>query len=250
MIVMGKRRAGMNSVASGANGVSYEKRRVLRRSAPSGKDQAEETERALHQVYDVGNCMTKSIRSFALLALICAVFPLRYIAAADGAMPPVTQAASSGSSDNAKPASVSTLVEYACKKGTHQKGARAGLVSVVMQRGSDAQPTRVVGVKDSKTGEVAFIHVLDSDCSEKQPLPAAPEASLALAHKAAGQEEYFYAVSDQAACLRAFQIKFLGQFVPVDSSLKMQDCQNEVQSWLSMATRWKTQASSPGTAKH
>ena len=117
-----------------------------------------------------------------------------------------------------------------------------------MERGADSQSMRVLGVK-SKTGEVAFVHVLDSDCSGEQPIAAPGGASLALAHKAPGGDEYFYAISGQGECLRAFQVKFLGQLVPVDISTKMQDCQNEVRIWLSQAAKWKA-ANGAGKAKH
>jgi len=199
----------------------------------------------------VQHCMTKSIRDCALLAVICTTFPLSHVSAAPVAMlADDQQVAASGTVDNSKHGPVSTLTEYACKKGTHQKGGRAGLVSVVMQRGTDSQAVRVLGVKDSKTGEVAFIDVLDSDCSGEQPIAAQGGASLALVHKTPGEDEYFYAISDQAECIRAFRIKFLGQFVPVDISTKIQDCQNEVRSWLSMATKWKAQANTTDSTKH
>ena len=197
----------------------------------------------------VQHCMTKCIRDFAWLALICTAFRLSCISAAGPAIRTDTQeVAASGKVDNAKHDPVWTLTEYACKQGTHQKSARGGLVSVVMERGDDSQPMRILGVK-GKTGEVAFAHVLDADCSGEQPI-AAPRASLALAHKAPGGDEYFYAISDQAECLRAFQVKFLGQLVPVDTSTKIQDCQNEVRIWLSQAAKWKARANSADNAKH
>jgi len=137
-------------------------------------------------------------------------------------------------------------MEYACKKGTHQKSGRVGLVSVVMERGTDSQPMRVLGVK-GKAGEVAFVRVLDSDCTAEQPI-AAPGASLALEHTIAG-EEYFYAISAQGECLRAFQIRSLGQLFPVDLSSKIQDCQNEVRIWSGQAEKWKAKANSAGGTK-
>ena len=183
--------------------------------------------------------MTNSIRNFASLSLICAA--LSCVAATNPGMPADPQnAASQGS--------VSTLEEYACKKGVHHKAEREGLVSVVMQRGADSQPMRVLGMKDSKTGEVAFIHVLDSDCSGEQPMAAQGEASLALGHRASG-EEYFYAISAQGECLRAFQIRSIGQLVPVEMSSKLRDCQNEVRIWSGQAARWKAQANSAGKTK-
>ena len=139
-------------------------------------------------------------------------------------------------------------MQYACKKGTPHKGARAGLVSEVMQRGADNQPARAVGVKDSKTGEVAFVYVLESDCSADQPTVVPAGASLALAHKISG-EEYFYAVSAQGECLRAFQIKFLGLFVPMEMSSRMSDCQKELRIWSGQAAKWKAQGSSAGSTK-
>jgi hypothetical protein len=193
--------------------------------------------------------MTESIRDFAWLALICGAFQLNCASAIGPAILVDTQeAAASGTANNAKHGPVWTLTEYACKQGTHQKSARGGLVSVVMERGDDSQPMRVLGVK-GKTGEVAFVHVLDADCSGEQPI-AAPGASLALAHKVPGGDEYFYAISGQAECLRAFQVKFLGQLVPVDASTKIQDCQNEVRIWLSQAAKWKARAKSTDNAKH
>jgi hypothetical protein len=192
--------------------------------------------------------MTNSIRNW-VMALLCVAFGLVYAVAGDTGTPMSLQdAAASGSIDNSKHSPVATLTEYACKKGTQHKGTRAGLVSEVMQRGADNQPVRVLGVKDSKTGEVEFIYVLDSDCSGEQPV-GAPGANLALAHKASGGDEYFYAISGQAECLRAFQIRFLGQFVPVDISTKAQDCQNEMRIWSGLAAKWKTQANSSGNAK-
>ena len=193
--------------------------------------------------------MTKRIRNSALVALICTAFRLSYVFAADPGMLAAPQSvAASGSADNSKQEPVSILVQYACKKGTSQKSQRVGLVSVVMQRGADSQPMRVVGMKDSKTGEVAFIHVLDSDCSGEQPMAAQAGASLALGHRASG-EEYFYAISGQGECVRAFQIRSLGQLVPVDMSTKLQDCQNEVRIWSGQAARWKAQANSAGKTK-
>jgi hypothetical protein len=192
--------------------------------------------------------MTNSIRNSALLALICIAFRLSCLAAAAPGMPADPQeAAKSGSVDTSRQGSVSILVEYACKKGTHHKTAREGLVSVVMQRGSDSQPSQVFGVKGSKAGEVAFIHVLESDCSGQQPM-AAPGASLALEHKVSG-EEYFYAISGQGECLRVFRIGSLGQLVTVDMSTKLQDCQSEVRIWSGQAAKWKAQAKSPSTGK-
>src|SRR5271167_3352993 len=127
--------------------------------------------------------MTNSIRNSALLALVCVAFRLSCLSAADPGMLADPQAvATSGSVDNSKQGQVLILAEYACKKGVHHKAEREGLVSVVMQRGADSQPMRVLGVKDSKTGEVAFIHVLESDCSGEQPMAAPGGASLALGH--------------------------------------------------------------------
>jgi hypothetical protein len=192
--------------------------------------------------------MTNSIRNSALLALICIALRLSCLSATSPGTPAEAQnAAANASADNSTHGSVSILVEYACKKGTHKKGEREGLVSVVMQRGADSQSARVFGVKDSKTGEVAFLHVLDSDCSGEQPV-AAPGASLALAHRISG-EEYFYAISSQGECLRAFQMKFLGQFVAVDMSTRIQDCQKEMQIWSGQAARWNAQANSAGKTK-
>ena len=197
------------------------------------------------------HCMTKSIRSSALLVLVCTAFELSYGYAPSPTTPADTQeVAASGTVDNSRQGSVWTLTEYACKQGAHQKSARAGLVSVVMERGADSQPMRLLGVRISKTGEVAFVHVLDSDCSREQPIAAQGEASLALAHRTPGGDEYFYAISGQAECLRAFQVKFLGQLVPVDMSTKLQDCQNEVRTWLSQAAKWKAKANSADNAKH
>ena len=197
----------------------------------------------------IKHCMTKSIRIFALLALIR--IALSYAsAAAPTVLADTQEVAASGSVDNPKHGPLWILTEYACKQGTQRKTARGGLVSVVMERGNDSQPMRVLGVKDSKTGDVAFVHVLDSDCSGERPIAAPGGASLALAHKTPGGDEYFYAISDQAECLRAFQVKFLGQLVPVDTSTKIQDCQNEVRIWLSQAAKWKAQANSAGNAKH
>jgi hypothetical protein len=193
--------------------------------------------------------MTNSIRNSALLALVCIAFRLSCLSATSPGTPADAQdAAANASADNPTHGSVSILEEYACKKGTHKKSEREGLVSVVMQRGADTQPGRVFGVKDSKTGEVAFVYVLDSDCSGEQPV-AAPGASLALAHKISGGEEYFYAISSQGECLRAYQMKFLGQFVEVDMSTRIQDCQKEIQIWSGQAARWNAQANSAGKAK-
>jgi hypothetical protein len=179
----------------------------------------------------VRHCMTNSIRNSALLALICIAFRLSCLAAAGPGTPTDPQdVATSASADNSKQGPVWVMVEYACKKGTHHKSEREGLVSVVMQRGADSQPTRVLGVKGSKAGEVAFIHVLDSDCSGAQPSAAPGTASLALEHKVSGQE-YFYAISGQGECLRAFRIESLGQLAAVDMSTRIQDCQNEVRIW-------------------
>ncbi len=172
--------------------------------------------------------MTNSMRNFALLALICIAFRSSSLSAASPGTPTAPQ--TSASADNSKHGPVWIMTEYACKKGTHHKSEREGLVSVVMQRGADSQPTRVLGVKGSKAGEVAFVHVLDSDCSGEPPSAAQGEASLALEHKVSGQE-YFYAISGQGECLRAFRIGSLGQLVPVDMSTKLQDCQNEVRIW-------------------
>lgn len=195
--------------------------------------------------------MTKNIRNSALLVLIYAAFRLSCASAIGPAVLADTQeVAASGTADNAKHGPTWTLTEYACKQGTHRKSARGGLVSVVMERGADNQPMRVLGVKNSKTGEVAFVHVLDSDCSGEQPIAAPGGASLALAHKTLGGDEYFYAISDQAECLRAFQVKFLGQLVPVDTNAKIQDCQNEVRIWLSQAAKWEAQAKSADNTKH
>jgi hypothetical protein len=193
--------------------------------------------------------MTNSIRNAALLALLCTAFRLSCLSAAVPAMPADPQdVAKSGSVDNPKHESVLILMEYACKKGTHRKAEREGLVSVVMQRGADTQPMRVLGVKGSKTGEVAFIHVLESDCSGEQPMAAPGEASMALKHEVSG-EEYFYAISGQGECLRAFRIGSLGQLVPVDMSTKLHDCQNEVRIWSGQAAKWKAQANGAGNTK-
>lgn len=197
----------------------------------------------------VSHCMTNSVRHSAFLALICIAFRLSCLSAADSGTPAGPQdAAKSGSIDNSKHGSVLILVEYACKKGTHHKAQREGLVSVVMQRGADSQPMRVLGMKDSKTGEVAFIHALESDCSGEQPIAAQGGASLAIGHRGSG-EEYFYAISGQGECLRAFQIGSIGQLVSVDMSTKLQDCQNEVRIWSGQAAKWKAQASSAGNTK-
>ena len=183
--------------------------------------------------------MTNSIRNSALLALISIAFRLS-CPATDPGMPVDPQnAATSGSADNSKKGPVRVMTEYACKKGTHHKSEREGLVSVVMQRGADSQGTRVLGVKGGKPGEVAFIHVLDSDCSAEQSSAAPGAASLALEHSVSG-EEYFYAISAQGECLRAFRIESLGQLVPVDMSAKIQDCQNEVRLW--SGAKWKNTA--------
>jgi len=197
----------------------------------------------------VRHCMPNNMRNSALLALICVAFRLSCLSAADPGMPaPPQDAATSGSVDNSKHGPVWILTEYACKNGTHHKAVREGLVSVVMQRGADSQPMRVLGMKDSKTGEVAFMHVLDSDCSGDQPMAAQGGASLALGHRASG-EEYFYAISGQGECLRAFQIQSLGQLVAVDMSTKLQDCQSEVRIWSGQAARWKAQANSAAKTK-
>jgi hypothetical protein len=191
--------------------------------------------------------MTNTIKNSAMLAVMC--IALSCASATNSEAPAATQnAAATGSVDSSQHGSVSTLMEYACKKGTPHKAARAGLVSEVMQRGADSQPARVVGVKDSKTGEVAFVYVLESDCSGEQPTIQQGGATLTLAHKISG-EEYFYAVSSQGECLRAFQIKFLGQFVPVDMSSRMQDCQKELRIWSAQAAKWKAQAGSAGASK-
>ena len=193
--------------------------------------------------------MTNSLRNFALVALICAAFGLRSVSAAGPGTPPNPQAgAASGSVDDAKLGPVWTLTEYACKKGTHQKTERVGLVSVVMERGDDNQPMRVLGVKGSKTGEVAFTYILDSDCSGEQPIAAQGTASLVLAHKISG-DEYFYAISGQGECLRAFHIRSLGQLFPVDMSTRTQDCQSEMRLWLGAAAKWKAQTKSAGNTK-
>jgi hypothetical protein len=193
--------------------------------------------------------MTNSIRNSALLALIYTAFRLSCLSAADpGTLADPQDVAKSGSVDNSKHGSVLVLAEYACKKGTHHKAEREGLVSVVMQRGADSQPMQVLGVKGSKTGDVAFIHVLDSDCSGEQPMAAQGDARLALEHKVSG-EEYFYAISGQGECLRAFRIGSLGQLVPVDMSTKLKDCQNEVRIWSGQAAKWKAQANSAGKTK-
>ncbi len=191
--------------------------------------------------------MTKIMRT--LLAVICSTCCLSYVYAADPQMQAGSQnAAASESVASAKQSRVWTLTEYACKKGTRQETQRVGLVSVVMQRGADSQPMRVMGVRASKSGEVAFTYVLDSDCSgEPQNMPQGA-ASLTLAHKISG-EEYFYAISSQGECLRAFQIKSLGQLFPVDMSSRMQDCQNQMRLWLGEAAKWKAQANSTGKTK-
>lgn len=195
----------------------------------------------------VRHCMTNSTRNSALLVLICVVFHLSCLAAADPGMPTAPQdVATGGSIDNSKHSPVWVLTEYACKKGTRHKAEREGLISVVMQRGADSQPTRVLGVRDSKTGDVTFVHVLDSECSGEQPSAAEGGASLALKHKVSG-EEYFYAISSQGECLRALRVGSLGQLVPADMSTKIQDCQNELRIWLSVAAKWQAQAN--GSAK-
>lgn len=192
--------------------------------------------------------MTKIMKT--LLAVICSTCCLSYVYAADPQMQGGSQnAAASESVANAKRSRVWTLTEYACKKGTRQETQRVGLVSVVMQRGADSQPMRLLGVEDKKTGEVAFVHVLDTDCSGEQPIPAQGGASLALTHKSRGEEEYFYAISSQGECLRAFQIRSLGQLFPVDMSTRMQDCEREVRTWLSQAAKWKAQANSTSKTK-
>src|SRR5271165_3980453 len=187
--------------------------------------------------------MTNSIRNSALLALLCTAFGFRSVSAADSGMPN-SQAAAASSEQGP----VLTLVEYACKKGSPHRSQRVGLVSVVMQRGPDSQPMRVMGVRGSKTGEVAFTYVLDSDCSGEPPSLAQGAASLTLAHKISG-EEYFYAISGQGECLRAFQIKSLGQLFPVDMSSRMQDCQNQMRLWSGEAAKWKAQANSAEKTK-
>jgi hypothetical protein len=197
----------------------------------------------------VRHCMTNSIRNSALLALICVALRLNCLSATDPGMPaPPQDVAKGGSVENSKHSPVWVLTEYACKKGVRHKTAREGLVSVVMQRGADGQPSQVLGVKGSKAGEVAFIHVLESDCSGEQPTAAQGGASLALEHKVSG-EEYFYAVSGHGECLRAFRIGALGQIVPVDMSTKLQDCQNEVRIWSSQAAKWNAQANSADKTK-
>lgn len=235
--------------------MSYQNSVFFCHSGAHAENQASrKTEHVVNQVYDVGtvqHCMTKSIRHSALLALICTAIPLSYLSATDPAKPGGPQDAVAGQSvDNPNNGPVSTLVEYSCKKGIHHKAARTELVSVVMQRGADTQPIRMVGVKDSKTSEVAFVYVLESDCSGERPVAAQGAASLALAHKTHGEDKYFYAISGQAECLRAFRLRFLGQFDAVDMSTRMQDCQNEVRTWLSQAAKWKAQATSAGDAKH
>ena len=191
--------------------------------------------------------MTNSIRNSALLALISIAFRLS-CPATDPGMPVDPQnAATSGSGDNSKKGPVRVMTEYACKKGTHHKAEREGLVSVVMQRGTDAQPARVLGMRNGKTGEVAFIYVLDSDCSGEQP-SAPGGASMALEHSVSGAE-YFYAISGQGECSRAFRIESLGELVSVDMSTKLLDCQNEVRLWSGQAARWKAQATSADKTK-
>src|SRR5271166_5621107 len=187
--------------------------------------------------------MTNSIRNSALLALLCTAFGLSSVSAADPGMP--NAQATAAISEHGQ---VLTLVEYACKKGSRQNSQRVGLVSVVMQRGPDTQPMRVMGVRGSKTGEVAFTYVLDSDCSGGPPTTAQGAASLTLAHKISG-EEYFYAISGQGECLRAFQIKSLGQLFPVDMSSRIQDCQNQMRLWSGEAAKWKAQANSAGNTR-
>jgi hypothetical protein len=193
--------------------------------------------------------MTKSTRNSALLALLCTAIGMISVSAAEPGLPANPQAAAaSGSADNSTRGPVSTLVEYACKKGTPQKTQRVGLVSEVLQRGDDNQPMRVLGVRGSKTGEVAFTFVLNTDCSGEQPSAAPGAASLALAHKISG-EEYFYAISGQGQCLRAFQIKSLGQLFPIDLSTKLQDCQKELRLWSAEAAKWKAQATRANNPK-
>ena len=188
--------------------------------------------------------MANSIRYPALLALICIVFRLSCLSAANPRMLADPQdVAKGGSVDNPKHGAVRILTEYACKTGIHHKAERIGLVSAVMQRGVDSQPARVLAVKDTKTGQMAFMHVLESDCSAELPIAAQGGASLALQDKVSG-EEYFYAISAQGACLRAFRIRSDGQLVPVDMSTKIQDCQNEVRIWSGLAVKWKAQADS------
>ena len=194
--------------------------------------------------------MTNIIRNCALVALMCTAFGLSCASAADPGVPTGPQNVPAGRSvDNSKQASVGTLTEYACKKGTPRKGERQGLVSEVMQRGADNQPVRVLGLKDSKTGKVTLVHVLDSDCSAEQPTVAEGAASLVLVHTTPGNDEYFYAISSQGECLKAFRLKYLGQFVPVDMSTRLQDCQKDLQVWFSQATRWKAQTSGTGSSK-
>jgi hypothetical protein len=189
------------------------------------------------------HCMTNRIRNSALLALLCA--GLSCVAAAAPGTPTEPQNPAPASKHGA----VVVLSEYACKKGTQHKGEREGLVSVVMQRGPDNQTARVFGVKDSKTGEMAFIHVLESDCAAEPATIAPGAASLVLMHRAAGQDEYYYAISGEGGCMRAFQIKGLGQFVPVDISSRTRDCQSEFRIWSAQAADWKAQASSAGNPK-
>ncbi len=190
----------------------------------------------------VWHCMTNSIRNSAWLALVCIAFRLSCLSAADPRILAVPQAAATSRSvDNSKHGAVSILVEYACKTGAHHKAERVGLESEVMQRGADDQPTRVLAAKNVKTGDMVFMHVLESDCSGEQAIDVPGAASLALVHKVSG-EEYFYAISAQGECLRAFRIRSLGQFDPIDMSTKLQDCQNEVRIWSAQAAKWKAQA--------
>jgi hypothetical protein len=192
--------------------------------------------------------MTNSIRNSALLALICIAFRLNCLSIANPGMPTGPQnGVAGGSVDNSQHGPVWVLTEYACQKGTLRSGSRQGLMSEVMQRGTDSQPGRVLYVK-GKTGEVASLYVLNSDCSGEQANTAPGAASFVLMHRIRGEDEYYYAVSGQAECLRAFQLRSLGQFVPVDMSTKLQDCQNEVRLWLGQAASWHAQAKS-GTSK-
>jgi len=187
--------------------------------------------------------MPNRIRNFAMILLL-AVASGSSVVAADQAVP-AGQNAPAGGMDKSK-SMVATLREYACAKGTHHKSERAGLISTVMQRGADSQPARIVGVKDSKTGEVAFIYVLESDCSGAPPTIPPGGASLALAHKISGQD-YFYAISPQSECLRAFELKFLGQFAPLEMSTRVLDCQSEISNWSASSMKWKAQANAGKT---
>ncbi len=121
-------------------------------------------------------------------------------------------------------------------------------MSEVMQRGTDSQPGRDLYVK-GKTDEVASLYVLNSDCSGEQTNTAPGAASFVLMHRIPGGDEYYYAVSAQAECLRTFRMMSLGQFVPIDMSTKLQDCRNEVRLWLGQAANWQAQAKSAGTSK-